>query len=98
MCHISRLDWNRVEKVEDVVKLGDTLKVIVTNIDEKGRVDLSHREFLPKPEGWTEPTKSFNKSKFSDKKPFHKKEERHEKVESEEKSEEKVETPSEENN
>ena len=98
MCHISRLDWNRVEKVEDVVKLGDTLKVIVTNIDEKGRIDLSHREFLPKPEGWTEPTKSFNKSKFSDKKPFRKKEERHEKVESEEKSEEKVETPSEENN
>ena len=62
MVHISELENRRVEKVEDVVKLGDTLKVIVTNIDEKGRVDLSHREFLPKPEGWTEPTKSFKKN------------------------------------
>lgn len=54
MCHISKLDWKRVDKVEDVVKLGDTLKVQVINIDEKGRVDLSHREFLPKPEGYVE--------------------------------------------
>jgi polyribonucleotide nucleotidyltransferase len=54
MCHISKLDWKHVDKVEDVVKLGDTLKVKVINIDEKGRVDLSHREFLPKPEGYIE--------------------------------------------
>ena len=54
MCHISKLDWKRINKVEDVVKLGDTLKVKVINIDEKGRVDLSHREFLPKPEGYVE--------------------------------------------
>ncbi len=64
MCHISKLDWKRVEKVEDVVKLGDTLKVKVINIDEKGRVDLSHREFLPKPEGYVEeppaPRRPFN--------------------------------------
>lgn len=54
LCHISKLGWNRVEKVEDVCKLGDTLKVIITNIDEQGRVDVSHREFLPKPEGFVE--------------------------------------------
>ena len=52
LCHISKLDWNRVEKVEDVCHLGDTLKVIVTGIDAQGRIDISHREFLPKPEGY----------------------------------------------
>ena len=50
MCHISRLAWNRVEKTEDVVKLGQKLKVIVTDIDEKGRINLSHKEFEPRPE------------------------------------------------
>lgn len=76
MCHISKLDWNRVEKVEDVVKLGQTLKVIVTNVDEKGRVDLSHREFLPKPEGYVEPTKTYSKPKYDNKKPFHKRDDK----------------------
>ena len=41
-----------MEKVEDVCHLGDTLKVIVTGIDAQGRIDISHREFLPKPEGY----------------------------------------------
>lgn len=54
LCHISKLDWKRVEKVEDVVKMGDTLKVLITGIDDQGRVDVSHREFLPKPEGFVE--------------------------------------------
>lgn len=54
LCHISKLDWKRVEKVEDVCNLGDTLKVIITGIDAQGRVDVSHREFLPKPEGYVE--------------------------------------------
>ena len=75
MCHISRLGWNRVDKVEDVVKLGQTLKVIVTNVDEKGRVDLSHREFLPKPDNYVEPFKA-TKARF-EKKPFHKHDDKH---------------------
>ena len=54
LCHISKLDWKRVEKVEDVCHLGDTLKVIITGIDAQGRVDVSHREFLPKPEGYVD--------------------------------------------
>ena len=54
LCHISKLDWKRVEKVEDVVKMGDRLKVLITGIDDQGRVDVSHREFLPKPEGFVE--------------------------------------------
>lgn len=55
MCHVSRLAWNRIEKTEDVIKVGDKLKVIVTKIDENGRVDLSHREFEEKPEDYVEP-------------------------------------------
>ncbi|MDD7382051.1 MAG: polyribonucleotide nucleotidyltransferase, partial [Bacillales bacterium] len=49
LCHVSRLAWERVNHPKDVVKLGQTLKVIVTDIDEKGRVNVSHKEFAPKP-------------------------------------------------
>ena len=41
LVHISKLAEERVNKVEDVVKVGDTLKVKVIKIDEKGRVDAS---------------------------------------------------------
>lgn len=47
LCHISRLSDHRVDKVEDVVKLGDKLTVKVIKIDEKGRVDLSHAATIP---------------------------------------------------
>ena len=50
MCHVSQLAWERVNHPKDVVKLGQTLKVRVTEIDEKGRVNLSHKEFTKKPE------------------------------------------------
>ncbi len=46
LCHISKLDIKRVERVEDVVKLGDMITVKVTEIDEKGRVDLSRKAIL----------------------------------------------------
>lgn len=65
LCHISKLDWKRVEKVEDVTHLGETLKVIITNIDSNGKIDVSHREFVPKPKDYVEhverPKKPFNK-------------------------------------
>ncbi|MBX4187784.1 MAG: polyribonucleotide nucleotidyltransferase [Candidatus Doudnabacteria bacterium] len=51
MVHISELAWERVGKVEDVVKIGDEIEVKVTEIDQMGRVKLSHRVMLPKPEG-----------------------------------------------
>ncbi len=51
MCHISELAWDRVGKVEDVVKVGDELEVKIIEIDHMGRVNLSHRVMLPKPEG-----------------------------------------------
>ena len=50
MVHISQLDSERVNKVEDICSLGDELTVMVTNIDEGGKVRLSRQAVL---EGWT---------------------------------------------
>lgn len=50
LCHISKLAHARVNQVEDVVKLGQILKVKVIGIDERGRIDLSHKALLPRPE------------------------------------------------
>ena len=49
LCHVSKLAHTRVEHPKNVVKVGQKLKVIVTEIDEKGRINLSHKEFEPKP-------------------------------------------------
>ena len=46
LVHISKLADHRVEKVEDVVKVGDMIWVKVTDIDEKGRVNLSHKDAM----------------------------------------------------
>ncbi len=50
MVHISQLASERVNKVEDVARLGDELTVMVTNIDEGGKIRLSRQAVL---EGWT---------------------------------------------
>ncbi len=50
MVHISQLDSERVEKVEDVVRVGDEITVMVINIDENGKIRLSRQAVL---EGWT---------------------------------------------
>jgi polyribonucleotide nucleotidyltransferase len=50
MVHISQLDSERVERVEDVCKLGDELTVMVTGIDPMGKIRLSRQAVL---EGWT---------------------------------------------
>ncbi len=49
MVHISQLANYRVNKVEDVVKLGDILKVQVSEIDDQGRINLTHKPFAPEP-------------------------------------------------
>ena len=46
LCHISQLSTRRVETVEEVVKVGDKLKVKITEVDEKGRINASHRALL----------------------------------------------------
>jgi polyribonucleotide nucleotidyltransferase len=44
---------DRVGKVEDVVKIGDELEVKVVEIDHMGRINLSHKVMIPRPEGGT---------------------------------------------
>lgn len=50
MVHISQLDSERVNKVEDIVNMGDEITVMVTAIDENGKIRLSRQAVL---EGWT---------------------------------------------
>ncbi|KGI85181.1 polyribonucleotide nucleotidyltransferase [Exiguobacterium sp. s5] len=46
LVHVSEFSLDRVANVEDVVKLGDTIKVRVTEIDDKGRVNASHKVLI----------------------------------------------------
>ena len=50
LCHISALDTKRVNKVEDVVHEGDEIVVKLLKIDEKGKLVLSRKALLQKPE------------------------------------------------
>jgi polyribonucleotide nucleotidyltransferase len=50
LVHISQLDTERVNKVEDVVSVGDEITVMITHIDEAGKIRLSRQAVL---EGWT---------------------------------------------
>lgn len=50
LIHISQLAADRVEKVEDVVKIGDEIDVKVVEIDRQGRINLSHKVLLKKEE------------------------------------------------
>lgn len=50
LVHISQLDSERVERVEDLVKMGEEITVMVTDIDPTGRIRLSRQAVL---EGWT---------------------------------------------
>ena len=45
LCHISQLSKKRIENVEDVLEIGDDIQVEVTEIDDKGRINLSHKKF-----------------------------------------------------
>ncbi len=53
LVHISKLDTKRVEKVEDVVAVGDQVIVKVTDIDDQGRINLSRRDALVEVNGAT---------------------------------------------
>ena len=48
LVHISKLENHRVEKVEDVVSVGDEIVVMVTEIDQQGRINLSRKDALAK--------------------------------------------------
>lgn len=52
LLHVSELDWKRVEHVEEYLKVGDEVEVKLLEIDQKtGKLRLSRKALLPKPEG-----------------------------------------------
>ncbi len=55
LLHVSEMDWKRVESAEDFTKEGEILEVKLIGVDEKtGKLKLSRRALLPKPEGYVE--------------------------------------------
>lgn len=73
MVHISELADHRVDKVEDVVKVGDEITVKVIEIDNQGRVNLSRRALLEKDENYRPQHESHGSSRPFEgkKKPYH---------------------------
>ena len=56
LLHISEIDWQRVENVEDVLKEGDEVEVKLLDVDSKsGKLSLSRKVLLPVPEGFVPP-------------------------------------------
>ena len=56
LLHISEIDWNKTEKVEDILNIGDEVDVKLLEIDAKtGKMRLSRRALIEKPEGYVEP-------------------------------------------
>ena len=53
LCHVSKLAHERVAHPKDVVKIGDKIRVVVTEI-KQGKVSVSRKDLLPKPEGFEE--------------------------------------------
>jgi polyribonucleotide nucleotidyltransferase len=49
MCHVSKLAHERIAHPKDICKIGDTMRVIVTEI-KQGKVGVSRKELLPKPQ------------------------------------------------
>ena len=73
MVHISELEWHRVEKVEDVLKSGDPVRVKLIKVDDQGRLDFSRKALLEKPEGYVErPKRPRRDGGRGGKKPFKK--------------------------
>ena len=64
LLHVSQLAWERVEKIQDVLHVGDTIKVKVISIDEAGKLKVSAKECIEKPEGYVEPKKAPRNNNF----------------------------------
>ncbi len=51
LLHISEICWKRLEKAEEVLQVGDEVEVKLIGVDDKGKLKLSRKVLLPKPEG-----------------------------------------------
>jgi len=59
LLHISEIEWRRLKTVEEVLKVGDEVEVKLIEVDPKtGKLKLSRKVLLPKPENYQEPPKS----------------------------------------
>ncbi|MCK5832289.1 polyribonucleotide nucleotidyltransferase [bacterium] len=58
LLHISEMEYGRTQNVEDVMRMGDKVQVKVIDIQPDGKIRLSRRALLPKPEGYVEPEKN----------------------------------------
>ncbi len=63
LLHVSKIKHERVDRPEDVLKIGDTIRVKVTEIDDKGRVNVSAKDLLPKPEKQNNKKEKHNEEK-----------------------------------
>jgi polyribonucleotide nucleotidyltransferase len=58
LLHISEIDWNRVRNVNDHLKVGQIIKVKLVGTEPGGKLRLSRKVLLPKPEGYVERTRT----------------------------------------
>lgn len=61
LVHISEMNWERTNKVEDVCKPGDPMKIKLIKVDDQGRLDFSRKALLEKPEGYVPPSRNFDR-------------------------------------
>ncbi|MDO4377625.1 MAG: S1 RNA-binding domain-containing protein, partial [Erysipelotrichia bacterium] len=65
MVHVSDLRWEKVGKPSSLYKVGDIVdKVIVKEIDEKGRINASIKDLLEKPADYQEPIRDYSNNKI----------------------------------
>jgi polyribonucleotide nucleotidyltransferase len=57
LLHVSEIDWKRVERVEDYMNIGDEVEVKLVDFERGGKLRLSRKILLPKPEGYVENTR-----------------------------------------
>ncbi len=77
LLHVSKIKHERVDRPEDVLKIGDTIRVKVTEIDDKGRVNVSAKDLLPKPEKQNNKKEKHNEEKAEEVKEEKKEEKKH---------------------
>ncbi len=56
LLHISEIEWSRLKRVEDALHLGQVIQVQLLEIDNRGKMRLSRKVLLPKPEPQVQPT------------------------------------------
>ena len=54
LLHVSQLAWERIEKIKDKLHVGDEIRVKVVAVDDNGKIKVSAKELLAKPEGYVE--------------------------------------------